>query len=593
MNPSPEIPLSILIQGLLTVTAFIAVVGALALSIREVSGGYWIFAWAMLLLTGVLYLLVDGGHAFALYPAYVADSVFAPLIYLGAREFARRRAPLGLLALGVVAGLVRIGLDLADQPIALAVHGVLWAPGFLLASAHAVHAAPRESPLRTPIVILLLAWVGVEIFDAWLDWYSGAQQVPWRLLVGVCTPLAALQVASRFISIQSGFSSVQRASDQAEQQRDLERWRFHTIFDNTHELVAELAPDTRILFVNRRGLDLLGLDPARLIGKRAIEFVPAELRDEAEELWRQQLKGIHESVTFPFVDKHGQPIQLEIAVSDYGFSDEQRLLVIARDTTRRQAAEQALERDRQELERRVAERTEQLRASMQRLREQERLAGIGTLAAGIAHQINNPVGAIAITGEFALSAREAEGREGIREEAIQRMVDEAHRAGRIVKSILRFARQGSSQKSREDLVAVVRRAIDLARPYVVERGGRIELEIDAEAAEVLLSPIEIEQLVINLLRNAAESRASGARVRVRLAVVGERVRFEVDDDGRGIDPESQAQIFDPFFTTRLREGGSGLGLSVAHGIVVDHGGEIGVESERGRGTTVRVELPLA
>jgi PAS domain S-box-containing protein len=593
MNPAAEIPISILIQGLLTIVAFIAVVGALALSIREASGGYWIFGWAALLLTGAFYLLVEAGYALALRPAFVADAVFAPLIYMGALEYAGRRAPLRLLAVGVAVGLLRVALDAADLSISVALLGALYGPGFLLASAWAVRSAPPASPLRTPMVILLLAWFGVELFDAWLDWYSGEQQVPWRLVIGVCTPLAALQVASRFISIQSGFDSVQRASDRAEQQRDLERWRFHTVFDHVHELIAELAPDTRILFVNERARDLLGLDPAALIGQRAIDFVPAELRDEAAELWRLQIKGVHARTTFPFVDKDGQPIQLEIAVSDYGFSDEQRLLVIARDTTGRQAVEQALERDRQELERRVAERTEQLRASMQRLREQERLAGIGTLAAGIAHQINNPVGAIAVTGEFALAAGVGEGRERVREEAIVRMVEEAHRAGRIVKSILRFARQGSTQKWREDFVAVVRRAVELARPYVGERNGRIEIEVGVEVAHVEMSPIEIEQLVINLVRNAAESRTSGACVRIRLGVVGGLVRLEIEDDGRGIDPESQKQIFDPFFTTRLREGGSGLGLSVAHGIVVDHGGEITVESQPGQGTTVRVDFPLA
>lgn len=583
----------LLAQTLLTITAFVAVVGALAASIRELAGGYWIFGWAALILAGAFFLLVDAGYAWAIHPAYLADALFPPLMYLGACELAGRKSTLRWLALGLGVGTLRCGFEIVDWHLGLGLVNFGYAPVLLVATARAVHSAPHDAPFRLPIVTLLLAWVGVEAWDGWLDWRTGVNQVPWRLLVLVCTPLASLQVASRFASVQSGLVRAQLASDEAERQRDLERWRFHSLFDNVNELIAELDADTRVYFVNERARDLLGLDPETLVGRVAIEYVPEPLRAQAEELWRLQLKGELDPVVFPLIDKHGRPLHLEIAVSDYGSADERRLLVIARDTTRRQLAEQALIRDREALEVRVAERTEQLAASLRRLREQERLAEIGTLAAGIAHQINNPIGAIAVAGEFALAAGDQDDATVIRGEALTRIVDEAHRAGRIVKSVLRFARHGSTPKWSEDLVALVRRATELARPYVTKRGGSLELSGESGAVPVVLSPIEIEQVVVNLVHNAAESRVTGARVRVWTGVVYDRACIEIEDDGRGIDAATRARIFDPFYTTRLREGGSGLGLSVAHGIAVDHGGEIEIESELGRGTIVRVWLPLA
>ena len=169
LPPASDATWMLLAQTLLAITAFVAVVGALAASIRELAGGYWIFSWAALILAGAFFLLVDAGQIWATYPAYFADALFPPLMYLGACEFAGRRSTLRWLALGLLMGGLRCGFELAGWRLGLGLINLGYAPVLLVAAARAVRSAPRDAPFRLPIVTLLLAWVGVEVWDGWLD----------------------------------------------------------------------------------------------------------------------------------------------------------------------------------------------------------------------------------------------------------------------------------------------------------------------------------------------------------------------------------------------------------------------------------------
>lgn len=251
------------------------------------------------------------------------------------------------------------------------------------------------------------------------------------------------------------------------------------------------------------------------------------------------------------------------------------------------------EQYRAELEARLDERSRQLRASQERLAEQERLVAVGTLAAGIAHQINNPIGAIVAAAQYAqLVGDDADG-DGIRRDALRRVLDEARRCGRIVKSILQFARHEPTAKWTEDLNPTVRRAALLSRECVEGRGGAVDLKLTDESLPIWMSPIDLEQAIVNLIRNAAESSATGVRVEIETVCVGATACVYVSDDGRRIDPAIRSRLLEPFFTTRLAEGGSGLGLSVVHGIVTDHGGRLEIEARPQGGTRVWIELPIA
>lgn len=172
-------------------------------------------------------------------------------------------------------------------------------------------------------------------------------------------------------------------------------------------------------------------------------------------------------------------------------------------------------------------------------------------------------------------------------------LDAANRIGRIVKSLLKFARHEATPKWHEDLEQIVHRSSELGRHYVEGRGGKLVVTSSHEPLPAILSPIEIEQVLINLIHNAIQAQPGGGEVRVRTRREGDFALIEVEDDGCGIAPESLQHIFDPFFTTRLRDGGSGLGLSVVHGVVVDHGGSITVDSHPDYGTRIHIRLPLA
>jgi signal transduction histidine kinase len=140
---------------------------------------------------------------------------------------------------------------------------------------------------------------------------------------------------------------------------------------------------------------------------------------------------------------------------------------------------------------------------------------------------------------------------------------------------------------------VVERSRQLVRSYASAPEYRIQLHMPLEPVWALCSVIEMQQVLVNVLRNAVECGRSDVSIDVQCVVDGDRARIDVTDDGPGIDAAHLGQLFDPFYSTRKAKGGTGLGLSVAHGIVVSHAGSIRAESEPGQGARIIIELPLA
>lgn len=246
-----------------------------------------------------------------------------------------------------------------------------------------------------------------------------------------------------------------------------------------------------------------------------------------------------------------------------------------------------------ELEAVIGERTRELEQSHRELRRAERLASIGTLAAGVAHEINNPVGAILISAQYALDGEPESPREATLHAALRECEAQAQRCARIVRGLLRFAVGTSAAKSGQDLNAIVSDALTGLRAGL--SGGdveRVETRFASGPLRIEADPVGLEQVVVNLVRNALDASAQGGRpVRVATASVDQGVVLRVEDEGPGIPVADLPRIFDPFFSTRMRAGGTGLGLSIVHGIVLEHGGSIEVESEPGKGACFLVRLP--
>lgn len=288
---------------------------------------------------------------------------------------------------------------------------------------------------------------------------------------------------------------------------------------------------------------------------------------------------------------------IPVSVCAWMATDEQNqpvaVLTRVRDITEQKAWERAQSKHQEVLEAQVAARTRELEDSLSRLRRAERLASVGTLASGLAHQINNPIGSILNASEYALLCEHDDDVHSVWKGALLDAVEQSKRCGRIVRSMLQYSRGEATERWAEDLDVVLQRALNATRGYANARAAEIEVSGNGRPMPVAMNPIEMEQVLVNLINNAIESHPMGSSIRIRLASSEDTVSIDVEDDGRGIADEHQAQIFDPFYSTRVHEGGTGLGLSVAVGIVNEMGGTMTVVSESGVGTTVSIQLPLA
>jgi PAS domain S-box-containing protein len=238
-----------------------------------------------------------------------------------------------------------------------------------------------------------------------------------------------------------------------------------------------------------------------------------------------------------------------------------------------------------------------------RLEVADRLAAMGTLAAGLGHEINNPLAYLAANLAFVREqlgelsgARELGGRVAEMRQALDEAVEGAARVRDIVQGLRRFSRPGPGGRRRVNPRREIEAALQLARNEVSHR-ARLVVDV-AELPRVEAAEHELGQVFLNLLLNAAqaipEGRASENEVRVTGGVDGQgRVVVEVRDTGTGIPPENLRRIFDPFFTTKAVGQGTGLGLSICHGIVSGLGGAVEVESTPGQGSLFRVVLPAA
>lgn len=248
---------------------------------------------------------------------------------------------------------------------------------------------------------------------------------------------------------------------------------------------------------------------------------------------------------------------------------------------------------------RLERETEARLEAERRLRHGERLAALGTLAAGVAHELGTPLQIVSGRARRIEDASDTAARACADAMIIRK---QTKRMERIVRQLLALARPSDRARDGVDLAAVVGETLDLLGPGAAERHVRLERSL--EDAEVEGDRDHLGQLATNLVRNAIQAVEPGAAVRVRLFTTGDAtspagaphdadrfVCLEVADEGPGISPDVQLHVFDPFFTTKEVGEGTGLGLSIAHGIARDHGGWIELSSQAGEGAVFRVCLP--
>jgi two-component system NtrC family sensor kinase len=222
-----------------------------------------------------------------------------------------------------------------------------------------------------------------------------------------------------------------------------------------------------------------------------------------------------------------------------------------------------------------------------RLFHAEKMAAVGQLAGGVAHEINNPLGGILAFAQ--LMSRDA-GRSPDDEENLRLITDAAVRAKRIVESLLHFSRRPREEKGPVELGKVVDDALFLLQAQL--KSGRIEVAREFEPAVAIANANQVQQIVVNLVVNAIQAMNGVGRIVVSTGEGGPgRVRLAVTDDGPGMRPEVARRVFEPFFTTKPEGQGTGLGLSVCYQIAEEHGGSIRLERMPDRGACFVLELP--
>ncbi|RUM35763.1 MAG: sensory box histidine kinase/response regulator protein, partial [Desulfobulbus sp.] len=241
-------------------------------------------------------------------------------------------------------------------------------------------------------------------------------------------------------------------------------------------------------------------------------------------------------------------------------------------------------------------------ALKKQLNQAMKMEAIGTMAGGIAHDFNNILSAVLGYAEMA-ELQLAEDDPARKD--VGQIIVAAHRASDLIRQILTFSRQEEKELRSVKIQFVIKEALKLLRsslPTSID----LQQDIDPDCGPVLADPVRIHQVLMNLCTNAKQAMAGEqGRLIVRLSALvadssigssfleqGHWLDLEVSDTGVGMDPQVRERIFDPFFTTKKKGQGTGLGLSVVHGIIKSHGGEITVDSEPGRGTTFHVYLPM-
>jgi two-component system sensor histidine kinase PilS (NtrC family) len=312
----------------------------------------------------------------------------------------------------------------------------------------------------------------------------------------------------------------------------------------------------RITYLNRAGTEITGLTEQQAVGQRLQEVIPAltDALDRSTWTGKQRNEAVLRG-------PDGRERVLGWAAARLAESVDGNVIVF-QDLTEFRRMEEAM-------------------------RRADRLAVVGGLAAGLAHEVRNPLAAMCGSIEL-LSLSPAL---GDNERRLMHVVrSEGERLEALVKDFLAFAKPASPHLAAVDAVPLVRETVEVFRREATLKGISLALDVDA-SVWLSVDANQIKSVLWNLLGNARDATDAGGRIAVRLKRQIGQALLEIEDSGQGISAEDLPRIFDPFFTTK--SGGTGLGLAIVHRVVEAHGGRIAVRSEPGRGSIFSVTLPLA
>lgn len=349
--------------------------------------------------------------------------------------------------------------------------------------------------------------------------------------------------------------------------------RFREIFNAVSDGILVLDEAGTVLDVNRSGCEAFGLDRDGLVGRGIGSF------EDPDALAEPSLPALIDRMSVPGAGAAARERDLlrpsgawraDIELRRVVLGDENRVLAVVRDVTERSYLEE-------------------------QLRQSQKMEAMGTLAAGIAHDFNNVLTAILGHAEL---AREHLPEDSPASRSVQGIAAACDQASGVTRSLLAMGRQVRTRRSPMDVTSTVRHTLQMLRPLL-----RDAIEVRREIPETESLWIEgdsaqIQQILINLVLNARDAIRGAGTITVALRAEGaadgeddDRVVLQISDDGAGMSEEVRRRVLEPFFTTKPRERGTGLGMSVVHGIVLAHDGSLSIDSRPGHGTSVTVRFP--
>ena len=393
---------------------------------------------------------------------------------------------------------------------------------------------------------------------------------------------------------------------------------FRAVLETIPDAVALIEDSGRIAAVNQLAESVFGRRQQDLIGQAVEILIPPSSRANHPR-WVQEYFSRPQVISGSKRFHHGQELELfgiradgekfpaEISVGPLETPDGRFALTVIRDVTEKKHLQAKLRDYNRSLEREVLERTNELQMKQAELIQSAKMAALGNLAAGVAHEMNTPLGALSSANQTTLSIAhrlldsesgngDASGRSPA---AMAKLLEDLAATSkqaiaalsRKVDSLRVFARLDSFEESESDLVEGLHAVLALLEPRT---RGRIRVQHHFEP----LPPIrgkhaDLNQALMNVVSNAIEAIEDKGLVKVSARRDGDLVLIEVEDDGRGIPDEDLPHIFDPGFTTKGVKVGAGLGLAIAQRILGEHGGRMEARSRVGEGTNVRITLPLS
>lgn len=378
--------------------------------------------------------------------------------------------------------------------------------------------------------------------------------------------------------------------------------RMRALLEAAVDAIISIDEQGIIQLVNPAAERTFGYSASELIGQNISMLMPAPYRQEhdgylAQYMATGQRKIIGVGREALGVRKDGNIFPLDLSVAEARWEGGAAFVGIIRDISERKRSEAALRASHQQLENAVAElhaKNEEVRAMTQQLWQAAKLASVGELAASIAHELNNPLATIRLRIESVCARTPPD---DPRRRALEIVDQESQRMGDLVSNLLQFSRRGDGQASTFDIRDELSKAVELVHHHLQKRLVSVVHEFAPNTPTIFADRQKLRQVFLNLLTNASDAMPLGGTLTLRtagltLADGKPAVQIEFVDTGVGISPENLERIMEPFFTTKEEGKGTGLGLAICRRVVQEHQGTIDVQSERGRGTTLRILLPI-